>query len=238
MKDVVCKPFIKMKDRFGFIPAIIIIVSTFVIIACVGFMFFYKAGEKEAVEYVKTRCSIPDSFVKTNYVVYKDAKLARIDFKAKNKLGVEIPHRAYFNLLDNNHIVYIETEDVENQVLDFLEKNHLSDFEVQVKNYKKLSMLIKMDYFDVKFFIDNLEDLDVSNYYSVYGFKERAKKYNSFLRKFKIYYNSLPNDFKDFLEQEIPGIDNMSKLKYEKVVLTGDYGDWDFDWKHSDVYPE
>ena len=200
-----------------------------------------KTGEKQSVEYIKKRLNIPDSFVKVNYVINKDTRLARLDYKAKNAFGVELPGCAYFRVSDSD-VKFIDTDNVEKQILDYLESNHSADFEKLVKSYKRFILTFKdfLDEHSTKlYYIDNL---DTKNYYSVRSFEKSSKKYNRTLKKLKDEYSMMPEDLKKFLNEIVPNLKDIETFKYSKVILTGKPGklyiDWDYEWKQTDEYPD
>lgn len=200
-----------------------------------------KTGEKDAVNFMKSMCKIPDSFIKVNYEFNKDTRLAKLDFKCKNMLGVELPGRAYFRVSENDKVNYIDTSDVENNILDFFEKNHSADFESLVVGYKRFLSTFKDFSIEHKMRVSCIENLDRSSYYNVYSFERTSKKYNRILKKVKEEYSMFPDDFKNFLDEFIPELKNIEKFKYDKVTLFGKpgefYTDWDYEWKQTDEYP-
>ncbi len=199
-----------------------------------------KTGEKESEEYIKKRLNVPDSFVKVGYEINKDSRLAWLDYKSKNRMGVEFTSRSYFRVSDKG-ITYIDTENVEQPVLEFLEKNHQADFENQVKNYKWFAETVKDHAFDITYFYKNKDDVDYGDYYSVRSFELRVKSYNKGLRRIKERYENLAPDVKAFLEKEMPDFKTIRDMKYYKFYLNGDSLDWDIDLKNfgfTEKYPE
>ena len=202
-----------------------------------------KTGEDAAVNYVKSRCNVPDSFVKVNYDFDKSSRLARLDYKAKNMLGVELTGIAYFRV-GQNKITYINTENVGNPILDFLQKNHSADFEEQIENYKRLLKIEDKYGYDMELFLSELndDDLDVRNYYTMLSFQRHAKKYNKAIKEIKETYARFPDDFKKYLESEHPFLKKIKGLHYFKIKIQGDALDWKIDTKNSfqfvDEYPE
>ena len=218
-----------------FLKIFLLISFTIVLVGCA------KTGEKDAVNFMKSMCKIPDSFVKVNYEFNKDTRLGRLDFKCKNMLGVELPGRGYFRISEDGKVSYIDTSDIENVVLDFLEKNHSADFESLVKGCKRFFSIVKEFVIEDKAELAYIENLDTDSYYSVRSFQRASKKRNRILKNLKTEYEMFPDDFKNFLNEFMPGLKNIVKLKYDKVVLTGKpgrfYTDWDYEWKRTDEYP-
>lgn len=199
-----------------------------------------KTGEEKSVEYIKKRLNVPNSFVKVAYEINKDTGLAWLDYKAKNKMGVELTGRAYFRV-SNNGVRYIDTEDVEQVVLDFLEKNYSADFESQVENYKIFANAVKGHAFDITYFIEKVADADFGNYYDLLSLKNSAKSYNKGLRKIKESYGKLSPNVRIFLEKEFPDFKKLQDIKYYKVGLTGNSLNWDVDFKNTGfttTYPD
>ena len=188
-----------------------------------------KTGEKESTEYIKKRLNVPNSFVKVGYDINKETRLAWLDYKAKNKLGVELTGRAYFRISDKG-VNFIDTEDVEQPVLDFLINNHSVDLEEQVNNYKRFVEIVKNNSFEIKYFLEKMDDVDITNYYSVSSLNNRARDYNRALRKVRESYNRLPVDLKDFLEKEYPSFKTFKEIKYFNTGLKGNSFKWDIDF--------
>lgn len=218
-----------------FFKVFLLICLTVILVGCA------KTGEKDAVNFMKSMCKIPDSFVKVNYEFNKDTRLGRLDFKCKNMLGVELPGRGYFRISEDGKVSYIDTSDIDNVVLDYFEKNHSADFESLAKGYRRFLSASKEFGFVSKAELSYIENLDTDSYYSVRSFEKASKKYNRILKDVKTEYEMFPDDFKNFLNELMPELKNIKKLKYDKVVLTGKpgrfYTDWDYEWKRTDEYP-
>ena len=196
-----------------------------------------KTGEKDAEIYIKNRCNVPDSFVKVNYEINKEANLAKLDYKVKNLIGLELPGRAYFRVL-NDKVIYIDTEGIDRNALEFFENHNPQNFELNVKSYKDMFEIVQDGMFDAKLFSNVMEDFDRDSYYSWVTLRKRANRVNKMLKKTKDIYNGSSVEFKQLLNQEAPGIDKFIALKYMKVSLVGDYSDWKGDIDFTDKYDD
>lgn len=197
-----------------------------------------KAGEKAAIDYTKSRCTIPESFVKVKYDIVKDSNdLARLDFKAKNLMGVEHTNRAYFRI-DKENAQYINTAEVENPVLDYLESHDPKNFEKGIKSYQNFVEATKDLIFEYKMMSSITDRFDKDSYYDWSSLKRQARKTNITLKRFKDVYGEMPDSLKEYVNKELPDAAKAKDDKYIKVVLNGDVLNWDANSSSTDEFPE
>lgn len=209
------------------------VLFSILLIGCGG-----KAGEKAAIDHVKSICNVPDSFVKEKYdIVQGTENLARMDFKAKNALGVELKHRAYFWVENKDTVKPINIDNVDNELLDYFEKNNPKEFEKCVIASRDLVKLAGELQFESKMLNGILDRFDNNSYIDWSSLKRQAKVYNNHLKRYKDYYETMPEGVKSYIEKNTPNAKKMRDRKYLKVTLNGDVLNWDAKSENTDEFP-
>lgn len=177
--------------------------------------------ESEITTEVKKSCHIPDSFKKVAYKADEKNGIAYLDFKAKNLLGVEIPHRIYFTISDRG-FHSIPTDNIDKSILEEFYKEDIANFKQCVSSYNNLKKQEKAMEFDLYMQSDIEERLNTSerkNYFTWEYYKENSDKINQKLKKFKDSYMQAPHSVQKHFDKAI-------NLKYTKVTLIGDWESW------------